>query len=99
MIRYIELERSGARDDRIRSSNPDAGWNCRRRSGAAGRAGPHPARIHLTGIGGIRPVHRGVGARLGGEGYSVLLPNVFYRTGRPPLFDFTPVIGEERTMK
>jgi len=62
-------------------------------------AGRTPAVIHLTDIGGIRPSHREMARRLAEKGYSVLLPNVFYRTGRPPLFDFTPVIGEERTMK
>jgi carboxymethylenebutenolidase len=29
----------------------------------------------------------------------VLQPNVFYRTGRPPIFDFPFVFGEERSMK
>ncbi len=58
-----------------------------------------PGVIHLTDIGGIRPAHRGMAKRLAEEGYTVLLPNVFYRTGRPPLFDFPRRIGDERTMK
>jgi carboxymethylenebutenolidase len=58
-----------------------------------------PAVIHLTDIGGIRPDHRNMARRLAEKGYSVLLPNVFYRTGRPPMFDFTPTMGEARTMK
>ena len=38
--------------------------------------------------------------RLAAEGYTVLMPNVFYRTGRPPLFDFKPSMGgDERTTK
>jgi carboxymethylenebutenolidase len=55
--------------------------------------------IHLTDIMGIRPSHVQMARRLADEGYIVLLPNLFYRTGRPPLFDFQPQIGEERTMK
>jgi carboxymethylenebutenolidase len=37
--------------------------------------------------------------RLAASGYTVLLPNVFYRTGKPPMFDFVPKMGDERTMK
>ena len=55
--------------------------------------------IHLTDIGGIRPAHRDMARRLAAEGYTVLVPNVFYRTGRPPLFDFKPSMGDERTTK
>ncbi len=58
-----------------------------------------PGVIHLTDIGGIRPSHREMAKRLAGEGYAVLLPNIFYRTGKPPMFDFKPSPGEERTMK
>src|ERR1700733_11199161 len=62
-------------------------------------SGRRPAVIHLTDIGGIRPDHQNMARRLAEKGYTVLLPNVFYRTGRPPMFDFTPTMGEERTMK
>jgi len=55
--------------------------------------------IHLTDIGGIRPDHRNMARRLAEKGYAVLLPNVFYRSGKPPMFNFTPVMGDERTMK
>ena len=58
-----------------------------------------PGVIFLTDIGGIRPSQREMAQRLAGEGYTVLLPNVFYRVGRPPLIDFPVKIGEERTMK
>ncbi len=58
-----------------------------------------PGVIHLTDIGGIRPDHRNMARRLAEKGFTVLLPNVFYRTGKPPMFDFTPTMGEERTMK
>ena len=47
----------------------------------------YPGIIHLTDIGGIRPSQQDMARRLAAEGYAVLLPNVFYRTGKPPLFD------------
>jgi carboxymethylenebutenolidase len=59
----------------------------------------HPGVIHLTDIGGIRPSHRAMAQRLAESGYTVLLPNVFYRTGRPPMFDFVPKMGDAQTMK
>jgi len=61
-----------------------------------------PGIMHLTDIGGIRQSHRDIARRLAAQGYTVLMPNVFYRTGRPPLFDFTPQYpfqGDERTSK
>lgn len=58
-----------------------------------------PGVIHLTDIGGIRPSHREMARRLAAKGYVVLMPNVFFRAGKPPMFDFTPTMGEERTMK
>jgi carboxymethylenebutenolidase len=61
--------------------------------------GPSPGVIHLTDIGGIRPAPLGMARRQAEQGYVVLVPNVFYRTGRPPLFDFKPDFGDERTMR
>ena len=58
-----------------------------------------PGVIFLTDIGGIRPSQREMARRLAEEGYTVLMPNIFYRTGRPPLFDFPMRMGEERTTK
>ena len=58
-----------------------------------------PGVLHLPDIGGVRAAHRDMARRLAGEGYVVLLPNVFYRTGEPPFFDFKPRAGDERTMK
>ncbi len=61
-----------------------------------------PGVLHLTDIGGLRPAHFDIARRLAAKGYTVLLPNVFYRTGRPPLFDFVPRYpaskGDARTM-
>src|SRR5215475_7388962 len=58
-----------------------------------------PGVIFLTDIGGIRQATRDMARRLAAEGYCTLMPNVFYRTARPPMFDFPRVLGEERTMK
>jgi carboxymethylenebutenolidase len=62
-------------------------------------AQPKAGVLHLTDIMGIRPSHEQMAQRLAAQGYTVLMPNLFYRTGKPPLFDFAPQIGEERTMK
>jgi len=60
---------------------------------------PFPGVIYLTDIIGIREANRGMARRLAGVGYTVLLPNIFYRTGRPPLFDFPFRLGDERFMQ
>jgi carboxymethylenebutenolidase len=61
--------------------------------------GQWPAVLHLTDIGGIRDSHRHMARRLSEQGYVVLMPNVFYRTRKPPLFDFPFTMGEPRTMQ
>jgi len=61
--------------------------------------GPWPGILYLTDIGGIRPSYREKALRLAERGYAVLMPNVFYRTGKPPLFDFKPSPGDERSTK
>jgi carboxymethylenebutenolidase len=60
--------------------------------------GSWPGVIHLTDIVGIRPASREMAKRLAAAGFCVLQPNVFYRTGQPPLIDFPIKLGEERTM-
>ena len=60
---------------------------------------PLPGVLHLPDIGGIREAHRQMARRLAAEGYAVLMPNPFYRTGRPPVFDFPRKMGEPRTMQ
>jgi len=60
---------------------------------------PRPGVIHLADIRGIRDSQRQMAERLVARGYVVLIPNVFYRTGHPPLWDFPPNFGEERAMK
>jgi carboxymethylenebutenolidase len=53
----------------------------------------------LTDIGGIREVTRKLAQRVADEGFVVLSPNAYYRTGRPPLWSFRPNFGDERTAK
>ncbi|MGA7908269.1 MAG: dienelactone hydrolase family protein [Candidatus Sulfotelmatobacter sp.] len=60
---------------------------------------PRPGVLYLTDIGGIRPAQHDKARQLAEQGYVVLMPNVFFRTGKLPLFDFKPAAGEERSMK
>lgn len=62
-------------------------------------AGPWSGIVYFTDIGGIRPVYEDKAKRLAAKGYAVLLPNVFYRTGKLPVVDFPLKFGEERTTK
>src|SRR5580700_9638646 len=61
--------------------------------------GQWPGVLHLTDIGGIRPAHCDRARRLAGAGYVVLMPNVFYRTARPPVLVRKPGDGEEAFQK
>jgi carboxymethylenebutenolidase len=60
---------------------------------------PRPGIIFLTDIGGIRNANRGMAQRLASEGYTVLVPNVFYRTGKPPVIDWPMKPGDEHAVK
>jgi carboxymethylenebutenolidase len=51
-------------------------------------AGAHPGVLIWTDIGGLRPVFREMGKRLAAEGYTVLVPNPFYRAIKAA--DFKP---------
>ena len=62
-------------------------------------AGPWPGVIHLTDIFGIRAVTRDLSKRIAAEGFTVLLPNVFYRSGKPPFFPPELKQGDENFMK
>ncbi len=48
--------------------------------------GKHPGVIIWTDIFGLRPTFYGFGRRLASSGYSVLVPNPFYRTAKAPVF-------------
>ena len=46
-----------------------------------------PGVIVLTDIWGVRPAFVDLAKRIAEHGYTVLLPNIFYRVGKPPLFE------------
>ena len=50
-----------------------------------GKSGSWPAVLMWPDILGLRPVFREMGRRLAGEGYTVLVPNPFYRTKKAPV--------------
>jgi carboxymethylenebutenolidase len=49
--------------------------------------GSHPGVLVWHDSLGLRPVIRELGRRMAAEGYSVLVPNLFYRMARAPVFD------------
>ena len=49
--------------------------------------GSHPGVLLWHDSPGLRPVIRDLGKRIAAEGYSVLVPNLFYRVHRAPVFD------------
>ncbi len=55
------------------------------------KGGSHPGVIIWTDIFGLRPSMREMGKRLASEGYSVLVPNPFYRVGKNQYEDASKV--------
>ena len=49
-------------------------------------SGSHPGVIIWADAAGLRPSMRDMGKRIATEGYSVLVPNPFYRVGKAPMF-------------
>jgi len=49
--------------------------------------GSHPGVLIWADAFGLRPVMRDIGKRIAAEGYSVLVPNPFYRVAKSPVFD------------
>src|ERR1700719_778010 len=49
--------------------------------------GAYPGVLIWTDAFGLRPSMRDIGERIAAEGYSVLVPNPFYRVARAPVFD------------
>ncbi len=49
--------------------------------------GSHPGVIIWADAFGLRPAMRDIGKRIAAEGYSVLVPNPFYRKAKAPVFD------------
>lgn len=57
----------------------------------------HPGVIVFQDAFGLRPSLRELGDRIAAHGYTVLVPNMFYRAGRAPLFDLPdPIVMAER---
>jgi dienelactone hydrolase len=50
-------------------------------------------------IGGLREAINNVAERIADQGYTVLLPNPFYRTSRPPVFTFARKPGGPATQQ
>ena len=61
--------------------------------------GPYPGLLFCTDIFGIRPANQGMAQRVAEQGYAVLMPNVFYRYGKPPFADASFRWGEPASMK
>lgn len=49
--------------------------------------GSHPGVLIWTDAFGLRPAMRDIGKRIAAEGYSVLVPNPFYRVAKAPMFE------------
>ena len=59
----------------------------------------HPGVLFYTDIFGVRPANQGMAQRAAEQGYAVLMPNVFYRYGKPPFTDANFKWGEPDSMK
>jgi carboxymethylenebutenolidase len=55
------------------------------------KSGTHPGVLIWTDAFGLRPSLRAIGKRLAAEGYSVLVPNPFYRVGKDQFTDASTV--------
>ena len=51
------------------------------------QTGSYPGVLIWTDAFGLRPAMRDIGKRIAAEGYSVLVPNPFYRVAKAPVFD------------
>ena len=51
------------------------------------KSGTHPGVLIWTDVFGLRPSMRNIGKRLAAEGYSVLVPNPYYRVSKAPFTD------------
>jgi len=63
------------------------------------KEGRWPGIIQLTDIGGIRRTSKDMAARQASAGYIVLLPNIFYRTHKAPIFSEPIIFGDENFAK
>src|SRR5450755_4872833 len=51
------------------------------------KSGSHPGVLVWPDAFGLRPALRGIGRRIAAEGYSVVVPNPFYRVSKAPFTD------------
>ncbi|MGH9699622.1 MAG: dienelactone hydrolase family protein [Candidatus Acidiferrales bacterium] len=63
------------------------------------KTGSWPGVIFLTDIGGIRRAEQEAAQRICALGYSVLLPNIFYRVGKPPLLAYPLKLEDPKTQQ
>lgn len=61
--------------------------------------GSYPGLLFYTDIFGVRPANQGMAQRIAEQGYAVMMPNVFYRYGKPPFADANFKWGEPDSMK
>ncbi len=61
--------------------------------------GPQPGILLLPDIGGLREAINKVAEKIANEGHTVLVPNPFYRTSRPPVFTFPRKPGDPATQQ
>jgi carboxymethylenebutenolidase len=59
----------------------------------------YPGVLYFVDIAGVRPANLSMAGRLAEQGYTVLVPNLFYRTSKLPVFDFPLQFGDDRTTK
>jgi carboxymethylenebutenolidase len=68
----------------VEIATPDGTCNC---AYIHPTTGSHPAVIVWSDAFGLRPVMRTMGKRLAAEGYTVLVPNPYYRVTKDPMFN------------
>lgn len=61
--------------------------------------GQYPGLLFYTDIFGVRSANQGMARRIAEQGYAVMMPNVFYRYGKPPFADANFKWGEPESMK
>jgi len=61
--------------------------------------GRYPGLLFYTDIFGVRPANQQMARRVAEQGYTVAMPNVFYRYGKPPFADASFKWGEPASMK
>ena len=61
--------------------------------------GKYPGLLFYTDIFGVRPANQGMARRVAEQGYAVMMPNAFYRYGKPPFADANFKWGQPESMK